>query len=200
LAFCPQSKEDKDLNSVLYYLHRFLKHKGYLPFESWQGYKFRLLSFKELIGGGILPLFITAEFLLTPRSVESLVRVTGYSSSCITNMLTSLRYLGLLGREGRNYVLRGKREKIFELLNAGLECKKRRIQRIRKFLAAKKLLIQGLSIDEISRKLKIPRHIIWKWFWEDQPRLKLETAQLFLEQKLITKTEFLLWQRESILY
>jgi hypothetical protein len=194
-------KEDEDLIFIVWYLHRYLRRRGELPFESWQSYKFKALGFKELIDGAILPVFVVADHLLIPRTKENLVERTSYTQRTVEEILVALRYLGFLHREGREYVLKGEKEKILELFNAGVECKKRWIQRIRKFLKAKELFAQSLSIRKISREINADRKVVRNWFQQGlHPRLKLKTAQLFLDQRLIDEAELSIWQREGILY
>jgi hypothetical protein len=192
---------NEELINVLWYLHRYLRREGKLPFESWKEYKFKALGFQDLVKGAILSVFVVFDHLLVPSSKDALVRKTSYDEHSMVLILTALRYLGILDYKRKKYVLRDEKEKILEIMKAGLECKKRWIQRIRNYIKAKELFVQGLPIGKIAREIKVAESNVRDWLCHDsRPRLKLKTAQLFLNQKLIDETELSIWQREGILY
>jgi hypothetical protein len=178
-----------------------LRREGELPFGNRQNYKFKALGFKELLEGTLLPVFIITDHLLVPRTEENLVERTNYKPKTVKGALGTLRYLGFIHREGKRYVLKGQKEKILELINAGLECKKRWIQKVRKFFKAKELFTQGFSISKISKEINLNINLVYNWLSGGyHPRLRPQTAKLLLAQKLFTETELSIWQREGILY
>lgn len=194
-------KDEEDLIFLLWRLHRYLRHKGQLPLESWQGYKFKILDFKDLVNGAILPVFVIVDHLVVPNTKTNLMTKTGYTERTIRQVFVALRYLGLLSRQGNRYTLKGDKEKILELMKTGLECKQYWIKRIQKFLTARQLFAQNLSVRKVAQRIDCSEHTVGGWrYLNKRPLLKFQTVQLFLVQKLITESEFSAWQKEGILF
>lgn len=189
-----------DLQGFLFLLQRSLAKKGELKISEYKGYSFKILSFQEMTKGSVLPVFVIADHLLCPNSPIRIRRETGYKYPTVIHCLASLKRMGLLEKEDGQYILRGTQEKLHEFLKNSGQCKLRQVERIRLYIKVMEMTAKDFSRKEIVLKTGASRKKIVPWqLGGKQPKLRLETAELFVKQGFISDVELEIWKKIGVL-
>lgn len=181
----------------LFHLHRSLRKKGELTIQTYNNLEFRLMDPKEMIEGSLLSIFIVADYLFTPVTFKKIIEKTGYRETTILSCLSGLRAMGLIEKQKARYSLKGDQKKLLEFFKVSKNYKLRWIRRIRLYLAAMKFIEKGFLVEEISRQADIPRNTVKNWKEGTAPKLRLQTAELFVTQQLINQNELKIWEKKE---
>jgi hypothetical protein len=176
-----------------------LRKKGKLEISEYKDYTFKVLSFKEMTEGGILPVFIVADHLFCPNSLGGIRKETGYKEHTVINVLSSLKSLGLLKKEGEQYMLSGTQEKLLEFSKNSSQCKLRRVEKIRLYVKTMELAARSFPLKEIKLRTNLTRNQISLWL-RGQKKLILrpETAELLMRQGFISEIELEIWKKIGV--
>jgi hypothetical protein len=188
---------EQEYYATSYFLHRQFKKEGFLDEIkkiNEEEYKIISLNFDEMISGGVFTLYVVGDLMMHPVAVRSLTQKSGYKSSTINHCITALRYCNILQTEQSEdrklYSLSNNIEKISKFFEKGIEKKKNKISKMKKYIEVMDLSDKKSNVREISRQVNLSSPTVYNWLvLGEKPKINDKVAQVLLNQRLISEEE-----------